>query len=483
MQNYTKGKQSNYNKIEAIKNKLNASEIIRNDFFSHSHYKPQQSQSYYNNPIRSEYKNQQPTHVANYDGLKDRVQKEVNRGLALETEKKEMELMIQDQVESQSQLRNDYGREIDSINGEIEHMQQVGDDLQREMGHNKDKASKVEGVNADLEAEINEMLDDNKLLKNELARLGEKTNEKMTEMQGKMQNNLGDLERLKEKHANELQKQNDIQSDKIKRLEEDYNKKMMALGDKYNSMIINKQNAESELGRLQDAKKRAENELENKIRIIKEQYYEDEFNQFKGIMKIHNNRLRTAVDNKDQLTRKQERMMQDYDELNQEVKDHESAIHDENQGLIEDINNLKEDVANLQKEIEEHKSEEFNVESDIQRLSADIQKTKFQFKQVTDTGRYRIKEMMEKYKYEMEEMQNKVENNKMKTKELESDLEQVRARHRETEKHNQRIIENMKSKLNNNIFNTINEYKGINSSYNGGNEGKMQRSYMSHYLN
>lgn len=45
---------------------------------------------------------------------------------------------------------------------------------------------------------------------------------------------------------------------------------------------------------MKDEKKRAEVNLDNKIKAMKEQYYDEEFNKFRGTLKIYENRLRNA---------------------------------------------------------------------------------------------------------------------------------------------------------------------------------------------
>lgn len=57
-----------------------------------------------------------------------------------------------------------------------------------------------------------------------------------------------------------------------------------------------------------DEKKRAEINLENKIKAMKEQYYDEEFNKFRGTLKIYENRLRNAQENREALLRKKEKM-------------------------------------------------------------------------------------------------------------------------------------------------------------------------------
>lgn len=486
MNDLSRSRQYNADKLEAIKSRLNASNIIRNDFFSQSLYKTPKTQSYFTNTVQPTIHTTPVTTVptAHYDDLKSRVQREVNTGLSLETEKRELELMIEDQTEAQNRIRAEYGKEIDALNARIDHINHLIEDLQKDVDDKTDHESKKENANTEIEGEISEVVEENKLLKTELQRLGEKTNQKMTEMQNKMQTGLGDLENLKEKHAFELDKLNNTSADKIKRLEDDYNKKIGTIQDKYNQLLLNKQNAESELARLQDAKKRADVELENKIKVVKEQFYDEQYNVHKGVMKIYSNRLREAVEAKQKHLKNQEKLLKDSEDMEADINDNEENLIAENRTIQADISALKEDIAAMQKEIDGHKSQNFSLESDAQRLSSEIQRAKFQFKQIADNGKYKIKESVDKYRYEIEDQQNKVEAAKARTKELEDELEGLRGQFRAQEKQNQRVLENMKSKLNQNIFQTINEYKDIN--VNGSQEQPARtkdKSYMSYYLN
>lgn len=70
-------------------------------------------------------------------------------------------------------------------------------------------------------------------------------------------------------------------------------------------MLAAKQDAEAELFRLQDTRKRAEVELEEKIKLIKQEFYEEDFAQFSGILRINQNKLRTLMDNKETTLKKQ----------------------------------------------------------------------------------------------------------------------------------------------------------------------------------
>lgn len=77
-------------------------------------------------------------------------------------------------------------------------------------------------------------------------------------------------------------------------MENDYNKKVGDQNDRFNESLLQLQHIQSEIQRMKDEKKRAEVNLENKIKAMKEQYYDEEFNKFRGTLKIYENRLRNA---------------------------------------------------------------------------------------------------------------------------------------------------------------------------------------------
>lgn len=495
MNSYSRSRYSNQDKIESIKNKLNASNIIKKDFFNQSQsrqpqYTPQVRNVQTNyRPQNSTYKNAQLSHGGNYGDLKSKVQREINKRVNLSTEKKELELMIEDQVEAQEKLKEEYNRHIEGTKQQIERLDQMIEGLQKEVEIKMEKYSKIEEENGDMENEINEVLEENRLLEQEMEKLGQKTNQKMMDMQKKMESGLGDLENLKQKHEAELEKIHNFSGDKIKRIEDDYQKKMEDITDRYNEMLLAKQDSESELLRLQDGKKRAEIELENKIKAIKDQYFDDEYNKFRGVLKIYNNRLRNAAENKENLLKKKEQLEKDLELMEDDMKVNENQIEEENNELSEAIANLKNDISTIRSEMETHRNDNYNHDSKIQKIQSEIQRNKFNFKQISENGKHRIKETIEKNKLELEQMDYKFNNQQMKVRELEEELKQLNVEYVNAEKQNERMIGNMRSQLNKNIFQTINEYKDFNTSkleqpLNGGGSVLKNKSYKnSYYLN
>lgn len=57
---------------------------------------------------------------------------------------------------------------------------------------------------------------------------------------------------------------------------------------------------------------------------MKEQYYDEEFNKFRGTLKIYQNRLRNAQENRETLLRKREKMNMDLENVKKEM--HEAEL-------------------------------------------------------------------------------------------------------------------------------------------------------------
>ena len=64
------------------------------------------------------------------------------------------------------------------------------EDLGRELEEKMDRAMRLREDNGAREGEINDILEENGVLENEIEKLGKRTNEKMQEMQTKMEKGL-----------------------------------------------------------------------------------------------------------------------------------------------------------------------------------------------------------------------------------------------------------------------------------------------------
>jgi hypothetical protein len=470
-------------KIEALKQKMNTSNIIKDDVFNTSAYSQKQTS------VKTSYA---PMGKPNYtfnesvriEDLKNKIEKELSQSVTLESEKKELELLLQDQLEIQTKLRAEYGKHFDISRTQMESISQNSEALEKAVQERNAKLTKRIEENEAMDSEIADLTEDNKLIESELKRLGEKTTIKLREMQQKMQNSLTDFENLKHKNEQDLEKMRQFSTEKIKRIEDDYKSKLNALSEKLNEVLFQKQNNESELQRLQDAKKRAEIELESKIKSMKEQYYEDAFNQSQGLLKIQNNRHKTAIDNKESLLKKQAIISRDAQNLEQKIQDEEAIFSEENSALLETIKNLKEELFTAQRDLDNLRSQNYSLESENTRINNEIQREKFNFKQVMDNGKFKLKEHVDRFRLSTEEQKAKISNQRFKVKQLEADLAALKEKTHQIEQQNEKQIDSMRNQLNKNIYGTFNEYKDANSAT-VNKEGFLQkdRSFQHNYSN
>ena len=450
-------------KIESLKQKLNASHIIKDDLFNTSLYSQKNiyPKASYAAMGRS---NLTFKESARLDELRSRVERELANGLTLDSEKKELQLTIADQLELQARLKAEYGKQIEHLRSGLENLGHRTEDQEKiYMERNERTMAKIE-ENSTVESETNDLHEENRLIEAELKRLADKTTTKMKEMQTRMQTNLSELENLKKRHEEDHAKLRQISTDKIRRMEDDFKNKLTSLSDKLNETLSEKQTIESDLQRLQDAKKRGEAELETKIRAMREQFFEDAFNQSKGVIKILHNRHKNSIDNKDALLKKQTTLSNDAQTLEQRVQEEEIALIEENSLFTENVKALREDIFSAQKELESLKTLSYNTDGEHQRISNDIQRERHNFKQILDSGKFKVKEHVDRYRSGIEASKTKINQQKNRVKELEDELLALRAKFALEVSVNEKQIQSMRTQLGRNITGTLNEYKEYGAS-------------------
>lgn len=166
-------------------------------------------------------------------------------------------------------MRSRLGMEIARLKGSIEKLEGESESVYKQLEEVNERKTTINDDNAKQESEIADLVDDNKLIEGELRRLGSKTASKFSEMQGKLSQGIDELEGQKKRQTEEQSRLRQQATDKVKRVEDDLKLKMQLLGDRLSKAIVERQNAETELNRLQDARKRAEIEFEQKLKQVK----------------------------------------------------------------------------------------------------------------------------------------------------------------------------------------------------------------------
>jgi len=311
----------------------------------------------------------------------------------------------------------------------------------------------------EMKNEIGELIDDNRLLENELRNLGEKTNVKIGDMQKKMENNIRELDQVKGKNEAEIRSLAETTKEKLDRMNEDFIKRMDMMRDKLDEAAQEKQDTELELTKLKDMKRKEESNLEMDLKRRKERFYDDSWNQFNTVVKVMKNNLRQAEEDKRIKTMKLEELKNETEQIRREFEDELNTRQDQDEQLREEVKKMRQDISEKESEIEAYRSELYDLDSQIQRMKGDLQKNRFEFNQLKEKGDYNLRELSSRYQLEREEEQAKEQLLMRKNQELAHELKVIEDKVKQQEALNMKTMESMRSQLNQNIFHTINQHK------------------------
>jgi chromosome segregation ATPase len=311
----------------------------------------------------------------------------------------------------------------------------------------------------EMKNEIGELIDDNRLLENELRNLGEKTNNKISDMQKKMENNVRELDMVKGKNETEIRTLAENTKEKLDRINEDFIKRMDMMKDKLEEAMQEKQDSEFELDRLKEVKRKEQANMELDLKKKKERFFDDSWNQFNTVIKVLNNNIRQAEEDKRIKAMKLEELKNETDLIRKEFENELNLRQDQDEQLREEIKKMRQDIADKEAEIENYRSELYDLDSQLQRMNGELQKNKFELNQSKEKGEYNLRELGGRFNMEREEEQAKEKLLVQKNQELTHELKIIEEKVRQQEQLNQKTMESMRSQLNQNIFQTINQHK------------------------
>ena len=188
--------------------------------------------------------------------------------------------------------------------------------------------------------EIGELIDDNRLLENELRNLGEKTNVKIEDMQKKMDNQVRELDMVKGKNDMEIKTLSETTKEKLDRNTQDFIKRMDMMKDKVDEALREKQQAELELTQLKDLKRKETTNVEMELKRRKERFYDDSWSQFNSVIKIITNKIRNAQEDKRIKEGKLEELKSETEQIRREFENELNLRQDQEEQLREEIKKM-----------------------------------------------------------------------------------------------------------------------------------------------
>ena len=310
-----------------------------------------------------------------------------------------------------------------------------------------------------MDSEINELVEDNRMMENELRNLGEKTNMKIGDMQKKMESNINDLESFKGRNEHEVRSLNETTREKLERMNEDFAKRMEILKDKLDETHREKQEINLECMKIKDFKRKNESDLEAELARRKERFYDESFAQFNTVMKVMKNNLRQATEDKNMKAKKLVELTEECDNIKKEFEGEVHERQDQDESLRDEVKKMKQEVTDRESIIEANRADIYSLESELQKESGELQKNRFELRQVSEKGDYDLKELKHRFQIEREQETDKNHLLAQKNDELLQELRIIQEKVRQQRVYHQKTVESMRNQLNRNIFQTINEHK------------------------
>ena len=441
-------------KMEELKKRVNASHIIKEEALNSSRTSQLPMKKSAPVMIKSKYSINESGRISSQKRI---LEQKLSDQVSAEQEKRELELLIEEQREKQEDLKSIRGKANQQLQSENEKLAKEIEELTKSISSNKETLDRMSFQYDEDEAEKTNLLDMNRGFEIDLQRLGDKTENKIREMADKLKEEVNDCDMLKKEHAKELSRLREMSTSRLKQLEEDSKSKISELNRRAEEAIEEKQNIQDEISRLEDVHRRADSDLEDRIRQMKAVFYDESFDQAQAMLRISNNRLKETQNEKETLSRKLEVIFKEMSILESRSAQEAQNYVDENASLSENIEHFKVEFSTAQKDLEALKRQVAALDSEEVRVNHDISRENNQIKNTASFGKQRLGEHVSRYQRVTEEYKMRITSSRDRIKDLEEELAMIQEKGILLQENNQKQIETIRSQLNKALLGTFGE--------------------------
>jgi hypothetical protein len=388
-----------------------------------------------------------------------RVHDQIDQKLRLETEKRELELLIQAEVDKQKLINQKFEDHKRKLKDEIYSLESKFADLESKHDSKSKLAKEMDERLNGMRNECRKLDQDNKNIQSELKRLAERTNQQIGEMQNKLRNNMATLEVDKEKFRKEADMKKLENANQIKKLEEDYTRRLTDLSNKVQTAQAERDRYNKEVGFLKDKLAALEKEAEIKLKEIEGRIRDEEKNKRSTALLSLQQKLKAAEEhrnNQEQITSKLQRELED---LERKAADILGPLDKEAKAIKEDIEDCKKGVEVSNNQANQLKSQISNIERECQLLAENRQKLKLDLARVEDNHASAVRDHTEKFNSSKRNFENEVSRLRRNIEDKERELKRQEDEYNNLNRDYQRLITNLQSNLNKTINSTMGDYR------------------------
>lgn len=420
-------------------------------------YKPASLTTYETAPVQ----NDRLVLTDNY-ALRDihnRVHDQIDQKLRLETEKRELELLIQAEVDKQKVMTQKFEEHKRKLKDEIYNLESRYSDLETRF-ESKNKLSKeMDDRLTGMRNECRKLDQDNKNIQSELKRLAERTNQQINEMQGKLRTSLTALEVDKEKYRKEAEIKKIENANQIKKLEEDYTRRLTDLSNKVSTAQSERERYSKEVGILKDKLAALEKEAEIKLKEIENRIRDEEKNKRSSALLSLQQKLKAAEEHRSNQEQVTSKLQRELEELEKKAADILGPLDKEAKAIKEDIEDCKKGVDVSTNQANQLKNQIASIERECQMLAENRQKLKMDLARVEDNHAAAIREQTERFNSSKRSFESEVSRLRRNIEDKERELKRQEDEYNSLNRDYQRLISNLQSNLNKTINNTMGDYK------------------------
>jgi DNA repair exonuclease SbcCD ATPase subunit len=260
--------------------------------------------------------------------MQSRIHREIDDKVKLELEKKELEVLLDNEYKRQEDITRYYDEEKRTIKDENWNLEQKLNTLERDLEQKTTSAKDLEQKVSQANSDNQNFQKENFNLKEELKRLGEMTNVKVRELDDKLSQNINIIENEKTQYKRfpfkkkipkpyhrEIEQKKMQNADKVKRMEEEYNRRLSEWQIKLQKANETSIKYDSEINFLKEKMHSLDAEARSKLESIKQRVQEEEQRKSMSILRGFENKLKATEEEKRQHERRSEQLSKEMDRL------------------------------------------------------------------------------------------------------------------------------------------------------------------------
>lgn len=389
----------------------------------------------------------------------NRVHDQIDQKLRLETERRELELLIQAEVDKQKLMNQKFEDHKRKLKDEIYTLETKYADMESRFESKNKVAKEMDDRLTAMRSECRKLDQDNKNIQSELKRLADRTNQQISEMQNKLRNSMAALEVDKEKYRKEADIKKIENANQIKKLEEDYTRRLTDLSNKVQTALSERERYNKEVGFLKDKLVALEKEAEIKLKEIEGRIREEEKNKRSSALLSLDQKLKAAEEHRSNQEIITSKLQRELEELEKKAADILGPLDKEAKAIKEDIEDCKKGVEVSSNQANQLKTQITNIERECQMLAENRQKLKMDLARVEDNHAGAVREQTERFNSSKRSFESEVSRLRRNIEDKERELKRQEDEYNSLNRDYQRLISNLQSNLNKTINTTMGDYK------------------------